>query len=168
MMADIDHFKFRVKLASKHVNELVVRRLDSDEQFLIRGGLTQQEFDLFRKVASSDHLQRVYRQAKLETYISPVEFTIRAQVKSIEKHCQFTYTPLVQLCEKYLKNPFLVQKILDEGNQFLPNQGSSYFQRIRGKLQLELYLDEAVIAPSGNFFFEVVYIDCNYNFNCNT
>lgn len=142
-------FKFRIKLASKHVNDLIVRRMDADKNYLLKGGLKADEFTLFRKVASSDYLQRIYHQQKLATFIQPQVFTIKKNVNEINRTCTFTYVPIARICSKYLQNSHLVNQILQDQVDLPTADLSPFDRRIKGKLQIEFYLDECVIGPSG-------------------
>ena len=151
MMDHIFYYKYTMKLTAKNANNASIGMLDIWSKKCIESGVfTNEQYHLMRKVATSDHLQKVYRQQQLSTYIAPELFTIQREVGNQIKRCRFTQVPLKQLCKKYLKNKHLVQQILSEINRPVQqHEDSCYHSRIHGKLRLEIYLDEAEIAPSG-------------------
>src|SRR5699024_2392446 len=71
--------------------------------------------------------------------------------------CKYTQLPLKDVCKKYLRNRHLVKKLLAEKKQ-RPNkepkrsyssiQDGHVFERLRGKLKLEIYIDDANLAPA--------------------
>ena len=150
----IAYNKFTLKMTSKHANNYAVRMLDIfKDKCIEKGVFTQNDYRLMRKVASSDHLQKVYRQQQLKTYIAPKMFDIQRKIGDKMKRCRFSQISLKSLCKKYLKNKHLVRRIISEmDSEPQQHSDSCYYSRIHGKLKLELYLDEAEIAPTGKYF----------------
>lgn len=109
-------------------------------------------FKRYLRIIRSDKLLTKLRLKKLPTFVPWEEFILKDDCGN---ECRVSMINLKAMCQKYLLNPHLVNHLLDEADchlnssSFTSIMDSSIAARIRGKLKLEVYLDETGLAPSG-------------------
>lgn len=149
-MKDIDYFKFEKKLASKVVNEMQLRNIQLNRQYITT--ITPTQFSLIEKVVASDHLQMEYRRVSYDNYIKPKIY----ELTNANGTCKYSYVSPIDLCKKVLSNQFLVNHLLSEASDAsIGIRKESYSSimdgtvgyRLKGKLKLELYVDDTLLSP---------------------
>lgn len=149
-MKNMDYFKFEKKLASKVVNEMQLRNIQLNRQYI--SNISPDQFTLIEKVVQSDHLQMEFRRVSYDNYIKPKDRELRNQ----NGVCKYSYISPIDLCKKVLANPFLVDHLLAEAaDDSIGIRKESYSSimdgtvgiRLKGKLKLELYIDDTLLSP---------------------
>ncbi len=151
-------FKFDLCLPYSHANEVASSMLSLFKTYLSSPHITQESLNLCTKVAKSDHLQSVYKDQALSYHIEPEMIPLVNSEGT--KVGSYSYVSLKKLISKYLSNQSLLQHLVNESNlsfRQLPAQFSSILDgdanktRLKGKLKIEIYLDDCQLAPSGMF-----------------
>ncbi len=151
-------FKFDLCLPYSHANEVASSMLLLFKTYLSSPHITQESLNLCTKVAKSDHLQSVYKDQALSYHIEPEMIPLVNSEGT--KVGSYSYILLKKLISKYLSNQSLLQHLVNESNlsfRQVPSQFSSILDgdanrtRLKGKLKIEIYLDDCQLAPSGMF-----------------
>lgn len=115
--------------------------------------LSEEDIADFYTVARSDYLQDIYNERHLKDHvIAPQQLEFSNNGKTMK----YTYVPFKQICEKYIQNKSILQKIIFEQNT--ATQQNDTFKSIldgelaiersfRGKLKFELYFDDVELMP---------------------
>lgn len=119
MMIIIDEFKYVKLQTHTHIDEISTQFFELFKKFaktmpVSTGSLDQDiaEIDLCIKLAKSPHHQDAYHERTLLHYIKAQEkrlinpFTGQA--------CTYAYVPIKKVARKYLSNPSILKKVLDE------------------------------------------------------
>ncbi len=143
-------YKFSQGIASSTVNSIA-------SDFLKLTQTTQPKFfnfDAYNKIAASDHLQEIYFEKTNSSYIQPLSLD-ELHVGERIYNLKYSVTPLLPIITRALRNQSLVDHLLNESAQ-RPQQNLSldssldglFSSRIRGKLKLEVYIDDCQYSPS--------------------
>lgn len=117
-----------------------------------------QHYPIYHKVVSSDYLQNSHFERKHADYIKPILCKTITDVDGQVYDLKHTQISVTSFCQKVLQNKSIVDRIMLEkrSNSYQSHviespMNSQLAFRTRGFLQLEIYLDETQIAPSGIF-----------------
>ncbi len=115
--------------------------------------------DTYKQISNSDYLQNKYLHRQLSsTLVSAQNHTHLIDDDDNSYPFKYSSVSVESLMRKTLKNEFVLEKIVKE--QSFSQQKSttisalehcSIWPRLKGKMKIELYLDDAQIAPSGIF-----------------
>lgn len=97
--------------------------------------------------ARTDHKQQVYVEHNYDTFI-PIQ---RCEINDEFLTVKYSYVSVKALCAKMVRNRYFVQRLLDEQKMVInPNiktfksiRDGTEFVRMKGKMKLEFYSDEA-------------------------
>ncbi len=152
-MAIIFKYKYTQGVASSLINSIIGDILTLHE----RRPPIHSNLKAYKKVASSEHLQNVYFEKTNSHYVQPQSLD-KLQVNNESYELKYCATPLLPLINRLLSNQSLVDHLWEEQNQpRTSRQGqpslenpldASFAQRIRGKLKLEVYVDDTQYSPS--------------------
>lgn len=148
-MQNIDYFKFIKRQPSKLVNEMTLENLKLNQNYI--SSISESEFELFKKIIKSDYLQMEYRKATYKNYIPPRQLELESEHGS----CHYSYVSPIELCQQALNNKFLIEHLLKEKEgpliateTFKSIMDGSVAQRLKGKLKVEIFVDDALISSS--------------------
>ncbi len=150
MISILNKYKFQEGVASSIVNSMAndFLQLYNSNQPL------SSNFDAYTKIVSSDHLQEVFFEKTNPSYIQPIMHD-SLQVVDRSYNLKFSTTPLLPIITRALRNQSLVDYLWNESTQRPPQNLSTatsldglFAPRIRGKLKLEVYIDDCQYSPS--------------------
>lgn len=154
-MQVLDKAEFEFNLPSKHVSWLSTEILSLCESYSNRSPEDSSiDISKMKKYAGSSSSRNTYRQLSNAHFISPVQEEIADDEGNT---CKYSYLPLRELCLKYLANKSLLSNLQSQQptshrpKTFSTILDSEISPRLSGKLILELYSDEVVIAPACSF-----------------
>lgn len=152
-MAIIFKYKYTQGVASSLINSIIGDILTLQE---IRPP-NHSNLKAYKKVASSEYLQNVYFEKTNSHYVQPQSLD-KLQINDESYELKYCATPLLPMINRLLSNQSLVDHLWEEQNQprasrqvqlSLENPlDASFAQRIRGKLKLEVYVDDTQYSPS--------------------
>lgn len=155
MMQFINKYKFFKKIVYSTVHEMAVDALDAGA--FLDSSLDDKDFADFYSVARSDYLQEIYNERHLKNFII---FPKQIPISNNNTTLKYTYAPIRMICEKYLKNNSILQKIIfeqqrrtttthpnDKYSSLLDGSVSSK-RNIQGALKMELYFDDVELTPA--------------------
>src|SRR5699024_9649467 len=100
MMKHIDYWKYTKKIASSHVNDMMITMLNMCCLMLTlpKEICSAENFELFRKVAKSDYLQNCYRDHTMPHFEAPEMKKLKNQQNG--KQMTYSYRNPKALCEE--------------------------------------------------------------------
>lgn len=154
MMKYINKYKYLKKIIHSTVNEMTVDALNAGA--FRDYSLDEKDFADFYSVAQSDYYQDIYNERSL---MSDTVLPKQLQISNNDITLKYTYVPIRIICEKYLKNNSILQKIVSEqrrnstthfSDQYssLLDGSMSTARDIQGALKIELYFDDVELSPA--------------------
>ncbi|KAH9389939.1 hypothetical protein TYRP_007488, partial [Tyrophagus putrescentiae] len=151
MMKIINKYKFGQGIAASVVNSFA-------NDFLLLHQSTQpnsSNFKDYQKIAMSEHLQEVYIEKTNLCYIEPLSLDKIQDIDGQVYDFKYSMTPLKSIISRALQNQSLVNHLWreqhDNSGSFLSSdsfQNPLIKQRVKGKLKLEVYIDDTQYSPS--------------------
>ncbi len=154
-MQVIFKMKYDYTIPFTHVNESVAALCSLFQKHRYSPFLTDEHLNICSRVAKSNHLQDVYKKHVFKSYVEPEMCKIEESNTTVN----YSYVPLRSLCLKYLSNGSVVKHLVNEQQSRLNSEptvyqsaldGEALSARLKGKLKLELYLDDCNLAPAGH------------------
>lgn len=144
-------YKYEKGLASSIVNEIVGDFL----QLTQTTPSNSSNFHLYQKIASSDYLQQEFLKKTNPNFIEPLSLDKITDIDGQEYDYKYTTVPLKSLLLHALDNKSLVDHLWQLQNQFTRHEHinissphhASIGARLKGKLQLEVYIDDTQYSP---------------------
>lgn len=144
-------YKYEKGLASSIVNEMF-------NDFLLLNQTTpssNENFDFYKKILASDYLQQEYFKKTNINFIEPVSLDSITDIDGQIYDFKFTIVPLKAILRNAIANKSLIDHLWKYQNQTRRHQNlkigsphdAAIGSRLRGKLQLEVYIDDTQYAP---------------------
>lgn len=179
-------FELTDKLPEKTQSQIGLMVVDLLEEYdaLPQEEKSDQKKSDYRKVVKTDWNRKAFKMFKVKDYyIAPKFYSLDDQNK--KSVGRFAYVSLIDLCKKYLKNKFIRELLLKEQQQKNENYVPSYekftsildseqFWRLLGYLKIEIFFDDAQLAPSNGlgsgrqkyYYVYVTFVDMPYEYCC--
>lgn len=150
-MKFINKYKYEKKIIYSTVNEMAVDALDNGA--FHHHSLSEEDIEDFYAVARSDYLQDIYNERHLKDHVILPQ---QLELSNNGTTMKYTYVSFKQICEKYIKNKFILQKIISEQGTLIQQKDTyesildgelSDERNFHGKLKFELYVDDVELMP---------------------
>lgn len=113
-------------------------------------------FDDYKKIAASDHLQDIYFEKTNPSYIEPLSLDKIQDIDGQFYDLKYSATPLFPILKRALKNQSLIDFLWEEQNlnvrhsqlSISSSLDASFSSRLKGQIKLEVYSDETQYSPS--------------------
>jgi hypothetical protein len=155
MIDRINRIKFSSGLPEKTVNKLAVCLIDQFAEVIDQNKLSSEKLQLYHKILSSNYLQASYIERSCDYYVKPV---IKKVTNEQGQSVDVSVVSLTSLCRKYLTNISLCKRLIREKETSNRGQhqsleydsilSGSSSARLRGKLKLELFIDDTNLSSS--------------------
>lgn len=154
-MEILNKYKLEKGLPASTVNNIVSDMLQF--QFL-HPNPDNSKFNLYIKATQSEFLQNKFIERSFANLIKPIQVEFVSDSNGQQHQLKHTRILLKSLVEKALANQSIVDHLVKEqlhphqcGTVISSAQDGSFYERIKGKLKIELYIDDSQLAPSGIF-----------------
>lgn len=142
---------------------------------------SEEKVKLYRKIVNSDFLQDKYLDSRYgSTLIKPIDHTSFVAHDGRSFEFKYSTVSIEALMRKVLANQSVVKKIIEEKaqergqNNLKINslKGSEIWPRLKGRMKLELYIDEANLSPSNlngyqkTTFVYATFADLPFQYRC--
>lgn len=152
-MAVIFKYKYTQGVASSLIDSIINDILTLQEQ----QSPIHSNLKAYKRISTSEHFQNVYFEKTNPYYVHPQSLD-KLQFNEESYDLKFSATPLLPMINRLLANQSLVDHLWEEQNSprvFRQNQltlenplDASFAGRLRGKLKLEVYVDDTHYSPN--------------------
>lgn len=144
-------YKYEKGLASSTVNEMINDFLQLNQTTQINN----ENSAFYSKIVASDHLQQEYFKKTNSYFIEPISLDSITDIDGQSHDFKFTVVPLTSILRNALANKSLIDHLWKAQSQTRRHQNliissphdAKIGSRLRGKLQLEVYIDDTQYAP---------------------
>lgn len=153
----LSDLKFNKNIPSSTVNSIGLSILDlcQDYSQIYTNDSTK---DAYKRISNSDYLQEKYLQYQLaSTLVNPINYSHLADADGQLYSFKYSTVSVESLMRKILKNEHVLNKVIREQNSAQQRtthfpistiEHCSIWPRLKGKLKMEIFIDDAQIAPS--------------------